>query len=325
MPNLNTQRASMWQRIKSASNIIFPVVFYLFLGLFLLFYLRSIDLDKIWGVNFIWFYVFVASIFGLASRYWAIFIWFVLLKGLGAKGLAKSKGQLIYVYAKSWLGRYIPGTAPWILGKIYFASKHGVSKNKLAVSSLLEGALQVSVVMAVAMVMLVFDHRLDVIDVWLKVAMVGVLVVCIICILPSIFNRIIAMAYRLLKKKEIDKEHLADGKTIAKGVLMFVVTAVTSGLSLFFIAKAVDPNLSYHNIWFVMGAGNLAAAASMLAIFAPSGLGVREGIQLVLFSLIMPKELALVVVVVTRLWSVAIDFIFFGLSAIISKLIPEKT
>ncbi len=67
-----------------------------------------------------------------------------------------------------------------------------------------------------------------------------------------------------------------------------------------------------------MGAASLAGAASMLAIFAPSGIGVREGIQLVLFSLIMPKELALAVTIITRLWSVGMDFVFFGLSRLIA-------
>ena len=94
---------------------------------------------------------------------------------------------------------------------------------------------------------------------------------------------------------------------------MYLIDAMINGLSLFFIAKGVDPGLSYSNIVFAMGTASLAGAASMLAIFAPSGLGVREGIQLVLFSLIMPKELALAVTVITRLWSVGIDVAFFGL------------
>lgn len=63
----------------------------------------------------------------------------------------------------------------------------------------------------------------------------------------------------------------------------------------------------------------------MLAIFAPSGIGVREGIQLVLFSLIMPKELALAVTIITRLWSVGMDFVFFGLSRLIAGKVVAST
>jgi len=218
------------------------------------------------------------------------------------------------------MGRYIPGTAPWILGKIYFASKHGISKNKLAVSSLLEGALQVSVVMAVAFVMLIFDRRLDIISNNLKLLMGGVLIVCLIMITPPIFNRVASLASRILRKKPLKPEDTASNKTIASGAALYVISALLSGLSLFFIAKSVYPSLGVGELAFVMGAGNLASAASMLAVFAPSGVGVREGIQLVLLSAIMPKEFALLVTVLTRLWSIALDFAFLSLSKLIALL-----
>jgi len=121
-----------------------------------------------------------------------------------------------------------------------------------------------------------------------------------------------------VRRKTLDPEHLATFQTVLWGTSLYLANAIVNGLSLFFIAKGVDPSLAYSNILFAMGAASLAGAASMLAIFAPSGLGVREGIQLVLFSLIMPKELALAVTIITRLWSVGIDFVFFGLSKLIA-------
>jgi uncharacterized membrane protein YbhN (UPF0104 family) len=293
-----------------------PIAFYALLVIFLYIYLRSIDFDKFQHAHFVWGYIGLASLLGLIGRYWQVFIWLVLLTSLGATDLTRHTAQLTYVYAKSWLGRYIPGTAPWILGKIYFASQHGISKQKLAVSSLLEGGLQITVTMAVAAIMLLLDSRLDVIEGSTKLLIGVVLLGCIIAVLPPVFNRLISVAYRLLRHKTLAMEHLATNGTVTKGVLLYTVGALLNGLSLFFVAKAVDPSLSYHNIWFVMAAGNLSAAASMLAIFAPSGLGVREGIQLVLLSVIMPTELALLVVVATRLWSVLLDFVFFGFSRV---------
>jgi uncharacterized membrane protein YbhN (UPF0104 family) len=216
------------------------------------------------------------------------------------------------------MGRYIPGTAPWILGKIYFASQHGISKQKLAVSSLLEAGIQIVTMLVFSLVLLVFDTRLDVLGSSFKLLMIGVAVVGIVVLIPSVFNRLITLAFRLLRRKEIASESVASKQTIINGSVLYLIGAVINGLSLFFIAKGIDPSLSYSNIWFAMGAASLAGAASMLAIFAPSGIGVREGIQLVLFSLIMPKELAVAVTIATRLWSVGIDFVFFGLSRLLA-------
>lgn len=308
--------------VKLALKIV-PYVFYALLLIFLVLYIKNIDFSKFRSVHLAWHFIVIASVFGLVARFWQIFIWFTLLRNLGAKDLKKSTRQLAYVYAKSWLGRYIPGTAPWILGKIYFASKHGISKSKLAVSSLLEGALQISVVMAVAFAILLFDTRLDIINATIKLLMIGVLVVCIVSIWPPIFNRLISLAYKLLRKKKIAAEDLASNKTIVQGALLYIIGALLSGTALFFIAKAVYPPLEYTNVLYVIGVSNLAGAVGMLAIFAPSGIGVREGILLALLSIIMPTELALIVTVTSRLWDVTMDGIFFGSTKIL--LLSKKT
>lgn len=303
--------------IRKWAQLVIPPTFYVLLVAFLVLYLRSIDFSKLAHLHISWGYLVLASALGLIKNYVGTFTWFVILRSLGARDLRVQK-QLIYVYAKAWMGRYIPGTAPWILGKIYFASQHGVSKQKLAVSSLLEGGLQIVTMLVFALALLVFDRRLDVLGDGFKALMVAVAVVGIVAILPPVYNRIVGLAYKVLRRKTIDAENRATTRTIAQGASLYLADALINGLSLFFIAKAVDPGLAYSNIVFAMGAGSLAGAASMLAIFAPSGLGVREGIQLVLFSLIMPRELALAVTIVTRLWSVGIDFAFFGLSWLIA-------
>jgi uncharacterized membrane protein YbhN (UPF0104 family) len=294
-----------------------PIVFYGLLILFLALYLRSLDFSKLASVELNWWYLLLASVLALTNRYVGTFTWFTILRTLGATDLHLHR-HLIYVYAKAWMGRYIPGTAPWILGKIYFASQHGISKQKLAVSSLLEGGLQIVTMLVFSLALLVFDRRLDVLGSGFKLLMLLVAAAGVVVLAPSIYNRLVNIAYKLLRHKSIDAENLTTQRTIVQGASLYLVDAVINGLALFFVAKAVDPSLSYHNIAFVMGAGSLAGAASMLAIFAPSGLGVREGIQLVLFSLIMPKELALAVTIITRLWIVAIDFAFFALSRLIA-------
>jgi uncharacterized membrane protein YbhN (UPF0104 family) len=301
---------------KIVSRLIAPV-FYALLILFLVLYLRSIDFSQLLHLHLNWWYLGIASLLALITRYLGTYTWFVILKTLGAADLHLQK-QLIYVYAKAWMGRYIPGTAPWILGKIYFASQHGIPKQKLAVGSLLEAGIQIVTMLVFSLSLLAFDSRLDVLGGGFKLLMIAVAIVGITVLIPGVFNWLLKLALRVLRRKPLDDEHLATPQTIGRGALLYLANAVINGLSLFFIAKGVAPDLAYSNITFAIGAASLAGAASMLAVFAPSGLGVREGIQLVLFSLIMPKELALAVTVITRLWSVGIDIVFFALSRAIA-------
>lgn len=295
-----------------------PIIFYVLLIIFFVLYIRSINFSKLHGAEFNWGYIVLSIILGLGFRYLGTYVWIVILRGLGAHDVHYSI-PLIHVYAKSWLGRYIPGTAPWILGKIYFASKHGISKNKLAVSSLLEGSLQVVVLMALSFALLVFDPRLNIINGDLKLIMTAVLIGCIICLVPPIFNFLVALAYKILRRKTLDRNHYANTRTILRGAGLYAIGAVINGLSLFFIAKGVYEPLGYSQTLFVMGVGTLAGAAGMLAIFAPSGIGVREGIQLTLLSLVMPPSFALIITVFTRIMGIITDLIFFGLSSIFNR------
>lgn len=290
-----------------------PYIFYTLLLIFLVLYIQNIDFQSLRNLKINWSLVLLATLFGIVTRYWGAYIWLVILKGLGAKKL-NNKAELIYIYAKSWLARYIPGTAPWILGKIYFASKQGISKNKLAVSSMLEGAIQVTVVMVLGFILLIFDSRLDILDDSLKALMVIVIAVSMVALVPAIFNRIMAAFYKIVRKKQFAKEHYANKEIIAKGASLYVIGAILNGISFFYISKSIFPDLDFSNMLFLIGAMSLAGAASMLAFFAPSGLGVREGILLVLLGLIMPAEYALVITVFTRLWSILVDLIFYAIS-----------
>jgi len=304
--------------IRSLFTKVFPAIFYGLLFVFLFIYLKSIDYSVFKEVEFNWWYLLVSFAFGIFFRYWSAYIWVVLLKNLGAKDVRLST-DLLYIYAKSWLGRYIPGTAPWILGKIYFASKYGISKNKLAVSSLLEGALQIAVLLAISLLLLITDKRLDVIGPEFKFLMIAGLIGCFVSLLPPVFNFFVALAYRMFKKKTLQLEHYASTRTITTGASMYAFGALVNGISLFFIAKAMYPDLGYEQLSFVIGAGTLASAVSMLAVFAPSGLGVREGIQLALLSIIMPTEIALLVTISTRLLGIVCDGCFYTGSLLLKK------
>src|SRR5690348_13465250 len=105
-------------RFRKAANRVIPVVFYALLLIFLALYLRSIDFSQLAHLQLNWWYLGLASVLALTKNFVGTFTWFVILRSLGARDLHLQR-PLVYVYAKAWLGRYIPGTAPWILGKIY--------------------------------------------------------------------------------------------------------------------------------------------------------------------------------------------------------------
>lgn len=306
-------------QVPSWAKRVIPIAFYALIAVFAYFYLQTLDWATLASVQVNWGWMLAATVASLGVRYWFAGIWLSLLKSLNAD-LTGAGRELVLVYAKSWLGRYIPGGAAWILGKVYFASQRGISKAKLGIGSFLEGALQIIVVLVSASAMLAFDPRVTVLGngaIWLLLAAA---LVGLVLVLPPVFNRLLQLAFRLLRKQSIDPDHLPGAATIWRGVFGFAVSSLLSGLSFFFVAAAVDPTLGWGELWFIIGASNLASALSMVAVFAPAGLGVREGVQLAMLLVVMSPEQALVATVLMRLWSIVMDAAFFGLAWLVRKV-----
>lgn len=295
-------------------------VFYLVLLVFLYNYIQSIDFDQLANIEANLLLLALASLLSLSYRYWGAVIWLVLLRDLGAK--ITNYRLLFYVYAKSWLGRYLPGKVTWILGRIYFASEQGVSKSSLAMSATIESGLQVAVTMALSLLFLSLDSRFDVISGQLRIAMLVGAFALLIILSPKLFNLIFKFIYLQVKKQQLTLS--ITNTTLAKGVLFYVVSYLISGAAYFLFAKAIYSELDLSSMLYIIGAFNLAGVIGILAFFAPSGLGVREGIQLLLLSAIMPNEIALVLTIASRLWAVVIDFIFFSCTYIFQRSVKRQ-
>ena len=303
----------------SIAKKLIPWVFYLLLGGFLVAYLFTVDYELLLSVELNWWFIVMATITVLVARGWAVGIWLTILRGLGA-GRFSSVPTLAFVYAKSWLGRYIPGTAPWILGKIYFASQQGLSKTKLAISSLLEAGLQIVVSLVVGLAMILFDPRTEVIASEYRWLMGVAVVLGIVVLMPPVFNRVLRLLFRVLRRRELDSASLPSWNTVIVGTAMYAVVTVLAGLAAFFVAAAVWPDLGFDDVWFVIGVTSLAAAVSMLAVFAPGGIGVREALLVLLLSTIMPTEIALIASILLRLWSIVGDFLFLGITYLVLRI-----
>jgi uncharacterized membrane protein YbhN (UPF0104 family) len=301
----------MSPRTKVVLKRAIPIVFYTLLVGFLAYYITTIDWSVLTGIDVNWWLVAAATLVSLSFRYWGVMIWFFLLKRLGATGLRGRYLSLTFIYAKSWLGRYIPGAATWIVGKVYFASQHGVSRGRLAVSGLLEGALQIVATLGLAIGVLLIDSRTQGFGPWFTVLLVVALAACVAAIVPQVFEFLLNIALRIFRRPKVDRAIMPSGSTIVWSALMYLGGSVIAGVSYYLISAALYPAIEPADVIFIVGATSLASAVSMLAVFAPGGLGVREGVLALLLVLVVPAEIALVIVVVTRIWSVAVDGVFF--------------
>ena len=303
----------MLTALKRTPRWVISLIFFALVAVFLALYLQSIEWDKITALSMNWQRIIYATFVGLLFLFLGAYIWRVILRALGATNLP-GYGATTDVYARAWMGRYIPGTVTWIAGKVYLASQWGISKSRLSVASLLEGGSQVGAFTFVAFMLLGFDSRLDVLSTATQILLVSLGVLVLIVLIPSVFNRILHTTFKLFRRKDVSDELKINNAAVSRAFGLYILGAFLSGAASFLVIWSVIPGLDFADFGFIIGTFCLATVAGMAAPFAPSGLGIRDGVQLVLLTAIMPKEQALAATVLVRLWSVCLDVIFLGIT-----------
>jgi hypothetical protein len=267
----------------------------------------TVDWDSLGDASFSWGYLLSATASLLAFRYFGVLVWQLLLKRLKAHTLPPFL-TLADIYAKAWLARYIPGTIPWIAGKILLASEHGVSRGRLAVSSLVEAAAQVLGVGLVSLGLLAIDGRISDQSSFVHTLVAAALLCFGIALSPPIFNRLLHTVFRFIP---VSPPPPVGWDIIFASVGLYALGSALSGIAYTLFAFSLIPDFDVRDSLYLVGAFGLAGVVGMLTPLVPSGLGTRDGAQMLLLLVVLPPPLAALLVLATRAWSAATDVLFW--------------
>lgn len=289
--------------------------FYVLVAGFLVWYALGLDFSSLSSLQPGYGLLLVATALALFVRFWFARIWLFFLRSTGPELSANTK-DLDLVYAKSWLARYVPGSVVWVASKIYFASKLGVSKTRLAISSYLEALIQLVTVVLIALVLIAINPGAlqitsSTTNLLLVLALLGV-----VAIIPGVLRWYANLGFKILRKSSIPTEHFPSAASTFRGVLLFAVSGLLSGLTFYLVLWALVPDLDHSNLFYVLALTNVASALSMLAVFAPAGIGVREGVLITGLTVIVDPATALAVALLMRAMSVGWDLLFFAIARV---------
>jgi hypothetical protein len=215
------------------------------------------------------------------------------------------------------LGKYVPGKVWAVLGMVYFLKREGYATSAAVAST---GLHQAYTVVAGAL----FVSALLGAEIWERLPLVSILVglgLSVIVVYPPVFSFLLNRALKLFKKEPLPYT-LSFGRALIL-LLAYVLAWILYGTSFWCMLKGiglVDPPF-----WSMVVAFDAAYLLGFLALFAPGGLGVREGVLLVLVSPYVPAGLAATVAVVARIWMTVVELL--GLLPVlrgVSRPIPEQ-
>ena len=243
--------------------------------------------------------------FALASA--LLVVSFALVAALWGYALAATSGVPLRRGARIWflanLARYVPGNVWSVLGAVELARREGAKRRAAA------AVVAVTQVLSVALAVLV---GLPVIAA--EGARLGRPVVLGLAVLVAAGLAVVAARRPLLALARRRYPDLGPRDLVPSPRLAAVLVAGyalywgVAGLAFGAFAASVYQPAGRH-LPLLVAAFAAAYAAGFLSLLTPGGLGVREGVLVLLMAAVMPAGIAAVVAVLARLWMMAVELL----------------
>jgi len=208
------------------------------------------------------------------------------------------------IWARSLLGRYVPGNVMMVVGRAVMAEERGVARKVTVAATVYEQALALGVGAAGAVAFLAFyGEKGEGKYLWLLILVPFALVV----LHPRPFGRLSAWALARLRRQPL--ETLLSGRQVAMFLGVYVLATLPLCLGAWaLVHSAAGPGAGGPG--FVGLAFLFSFAVGMLALVFPSGLGIRDGALAVALSQNVPGSVAVALSVGLRFALILIELLF---------------
>ena len=227
----------------------------------------------------------------------AYYLAFVLgwIRILAAYGIRIPYRVALQAEMLSMLAKYVPGGVWTPTARVVALRRFGVRETPVVLASiLLEAGLSAVAGVGVFLVGLVIIGGADV--PLIPLAAFGVLVAFLLY--PPVFA---AVGGRLLRPFGAQDVTPLPARTAFELIGFYALTWPLGGAGLFFMLRAVGGDPAISSIPFLGGISAVGAIVAVLAVFAPSGLGVREASMYGLLLAVVGEAVALGSIVINRL------------------------
>jgi uncharacterized membrane protein YbhN (UPF0104 family) len=245
--------------------------------------------------------------------------WYLITRKLK---IALSPSETLKIWFYSQLGKYLPGKIWLFLSRFHFYESKGQSRKVISVAIYLEVVTMVVAAGFIFMAaLIVFKEMVSVYSGktfwWLLLP----LILAFACLHPPMLQKILNWILIQFKREPVS---LSISYSDILGILLVcTVSWAVGGIGFYLFANSVFPVAPQYTL-FLTGALAISSILGLIAIFAPSGLGVREGALVYLLSFIMATPVAVILSVLTRIWMTLIEIGLIGMVYLIGRF-PNRS
>lgn len=227
----------------------------------------------------------------------------LLIRACGEK---VSYGQTIGLLFLPQLTKYIPGKIWVAVAAIHMYGQQGISRKVAGVCFSLLFALSTA---AGILVTVTFGATTG--DLWISIgACLIVLLAVLLAIYPPVFYGVINWGLRAIRRETIDVAIPLSRLFVVLGI--FICARMTYGIGFSLVVRSFESvGVSY--VPGLIALFTFAQIAGVMVLFAPAGIGVREGVLLVGLQPIVGPGPAIVITGVCRVWQTALELVMAGI------------
>lgn len=242
---------------------------------------------------------FVASVVLLLAVFvYLVALWARLIRVLG--GPILGLGDAVAVFFTANLGRYIPGKFWQLAGLVYLAGKRGVSVTVASSAAVLAQIFSLGAAVAVAALYFAAGGGTARVPAGLLPgALAVVALVWILISVPPVLRALLRWGYRL--GGEAGKVPPMDAAFGIRWLLLHLPAWLGYGMA-FRLLWSSFPALPAAGWTIAVGAFAAAYVLGYAAIFAPAGIGVREGVMALLLAPWLGAAEGAALAVAARVW-----------------------
>lgn len=206
--------------------------------------------------------------------------------------------------------KYIPGKIWIAVSRMKFCKKHAVPHSITFLTTGIEGGMEILGGAYISLVALLQLPTLGKFSLW------GVMLASaagVFFLIPGVFYFFVNLYLKIVKRNPVVREKWVSFSHLLILQIIYATGMLGIGISQVIFLQSfasVDPR----HIPLLMSIGTFTYVASLLALFTPSGLGVREGIWYLALKNFLPNATALVYSFVSRLWMIILEGILMTIS-----------
>lgn len=232
--------------------------------------------------------------------------WRVLMADLGSPLHVAPAGGIFFV---GQLGKYVPGAVWSIVAQAEIGARLHIPRKRSAVVAFVTVAMAAIcglIVGAPAVPLLITRDDSAARTGWALLLAVPLLAVVL---WPPLLNWGISTVLRVLRREQL--EHRLSGRAVLTASILFIGAWVSSGLHVLVLARATGSDYETGQLLLASLSGfALASSIAMFSVVLPAGVGVREGVLVLILAPVTSTSAATAVVVISRFLTVAADVVF---------------